>query len=119
MLWYHGTDKESKESILDIGFISSSGRFGRGIYFTNNRAEAEYFGETVITVDIIDNDKVANIYYPDLVNLYPDLSIDEEEGVTDLERHITKGLKKKAVILTYVSGEKELCVYSNDIVEFI
>ncbi len=119
MKWYHGTDKESKENILEIGFIPRYGRFGKGSYFTNDKTEAEYFGETIITVDIADSNSVINIYYPELAEIYPDLAIDEEEGVTDLERYITKELNKKAVILTYASGEKELCVYDSSIINAI
>lgn len=117
MVYYHGTNKANREKILKEGFILAYGRFGEGAYFTSNLDEAKGFGSEICKVSVPE-DKVLKIYYPDLINNYPDLSIEEEEGVTELRDFVlSKGCL--AVEIRYVSGDIELCVYDPNIIKII
>lgn len=115
MKWYHGTS--SKNNILKEGFKTNYGRFGEGVYFSNNRDEALTFGNELIEIDSLDHTRITSVYYPDLIRLYPDLSVDEEEGLPELKDRIVNRFKKDGVILTYASGEKELCIYNTNIIK--
>ena len=117
MVYYHGTKKVNKEKIEKEGFLASYGRFGDGVYFSSSLDEAKVFGSEICRVSVPE-DKVMKIYYPDLINIYPDLSIEEEEGVPDLRNYVlSKGYL--AVAIRYISGETELCVYVPNIINII
>lgn len=115
MVYYHGTNKDNKKNILKNGFIPSYGRFGVGVYFSSNLEEAKNFGSEVCKA-IIPKESIKEIYYPTLISIYPDLAIDEEEGVPALREYILS-LGYLAVAIEYVTGEVELSVYDTNIIE--
>lgn len=117
MIYFHGTNKENKELIRKEGFKASYGRFGQGVYFTSDMKEAKGFGCEVIEVTV-PKDQVTEIYYPSLKDIYPHLSIEEEEGVTGLRDYVIS-FGYSAVEIEYVTGEKELCVYDSNIIKII
>jgi hypothetical protein len=114
MIYYHGTTKEKKGQIIKNGFVLSYGRFGIGAYFSSNLEESKNFGPEILKIEVSSN-KVKEIYYPDLIKIYPDLSIDEEEGISELKEYvISQGYL--AASIKYVSNDVELCIYDTDII---
>jgi len=107
MIYYHGTTKEKKGQIIKNGFVLSYGRFGIGAYFSSNLEESKNFGPEILKIEVSSN-KVKEIYYPDL-------SIDEEEGISELKEYvISQGYL--AASIKYVSNDVELCIYDTDII---
>lgn len=108
MRWYRRTIH--KTEIVKDKLRKNYGRFGTGVYFSNNYDFWGRYGENLELKNIEDYD-VEEIYYPDLIKIYPLLSIDEEEGITELEGYIVDNLGKDGVIIEYICGEKEMCIY--------
>ncbi|MDF2879976.1 MAG: Poly(ADP-ribose) polymerase catalytic domain [Clostridiaceae bacterium] len=115
-IWFHGTQYGNISKILKNGFKAGFGRFGTGIYFAKQVSLAKSFGNFVITAKISPAE-IKQIYYPTLKEMYPDLAIEEEEGVSEIKDYIL-GLGFRAVEIAYISGETELCVYDSEIIEF-
>ena len=111
MEWYHGTNNLS--NILIEGLKSNYGRFGDAVYYTNNKKEAKSFGKDIIKLKNIDNYTIVNIYYPDLIEKYPDIAIEEEEGIPALRDYIVGELYADGVVIEYANGEMELCIYNS------
>lgn len=60
MKCFHGTDLDSKNSILSEGFkilekINNGKHFGNGVYLTDKRESAFYYGEHIVEVDVDEN----------------------------------------------------------------
>jgi hypothetical protein len=110
---YHGTSKHNAENILKLGFninLSDKQRWGKGIYFTDNFEFATAFGEEVIEVDIPKNE-ILDLSYEDIGEIYPFLSIEEEEGTPRLRSYVLSNTDYRIVSILYNDGVKEIVAY--------
>lgn len=112
---YHGTSIESATKIIKNGFNSNYGRFGTGIYLSDDIEECLRFGQTLIETTI-SNDKILEIDYIKLADIYTDLDIEEEEGCPEFKDYAIN-LGYKGVKITYTSGESEVCIYDNAVIK--
>jgi hypothetical protein len=118
MLCYHGTNFENKKSIINNGFITNFGRFGQAAYFTQDIKEALCFGSAIIKVEILEENMIVENYRK-LANIFPDIHIDEEEGIPELREYVLNTLKASAIVLSYDDGTEELCVYDTSLITII
>lgn len=114
MILYHGTSKYNSKLILDQGFNSYYGRFGTGVYFTDNLIIASYNGEVVLQADIPIKG-ISFVEYESLKRKYSYINISDEEGIPQLQYD----LKCEAVAIIYKEGDIEVCVYNEKIISDI
>ncbi|WP_336770005.1 hypothetical protein [Bacillus bombysepticus] len=113
MIWNHGTTEIKAENILKNGFMIQSeehGMWGRGIYLSSKSEDASNYGEIILETHI-SMDNVVSLQYKDIVQIIPDLLVEEEAGDPYLETYITKEKGKDAVAITYEDGIIHLVVY--------
>lgn len=114
---HHGTQEKEAKRILASTFKSSYGRFGTGVYFSNDKNYCKSFGNTLLEVTIPTN-KIKTIQYIKLKDMYPYLNISEEEGCPELEKYCKEN-KYKAVKIVYIDKSFEVCVYDTAILKNI
>jgi len=112
---YHGTSTESANKIIKNGFNSNYGRFGTGIYLSEDIEECLRFGQTLIKTSI-SGDKILVIDYIKLADIYSDLDIEEEEGCPEFKEYAIN-LGYKGIKIVYDDGSSEVCIYDNSIVK--
>lgn len=71
---FHGTNKLSKENILQNGFVINENNvngklLGNGIYFTNRVERAKVFGKSIIKAEI-DMDNIKILYFEEWIDFY-------------------------------------------------
>lgn len=110
--WYHGTSKKNADSIRINGFQTPSdyGIWGTGTYLTKSKEEANTYGEEVLTVYVNDSEIIELDYQSYIVNLFPDLSAEEEEGTPRLQEYILTA-NKKGVVVKYSANDCNLILY--------
>ena len=92
---YHGTTKDSAESILDNGFKESgpgSDLLGRGVYFTSNEGYAGAYGDTALYGDTPRDVRILDLVAMDkrVTDLLKEIGIGRPAEVFDGERFLTQ-----------------------------
>lgn len=114
VILYHGTSIINSKLILEQGFKPSYGRFGMGVYFTDNLTIASYNGEVILQADT----PIKSIIFMDYETLrekYSYINISDQQGIPQLQYD----LKCEAVGIIYKEGDTEVCVYDESIIKDI
>lgn len=115
---YHATSEESHLNILRNGFdinLSDKQRWGKAIYFTDDIDYALSFGDKIININIQD-DLILNINYEELSEIFPFLSIEEEEGTPRLRDYVLDNTNFKVVSIAYDDGTREIVIYDESLI---
>ncbi|KJD43301.1 hypothetical protein [Paenibacillus terrae] len=109
MFWYHGTNQQRKNSILESDFELSNGLWGNGVYLTSSKDGAYIFGTEILKVRI-DESQVTHINFEEFIVDYPS-EHNWKKAISDKNY--------KAIAVAYITGETELCIFDTDIIEEI
>ncbi|MBP1309201.1 hypothetical protein JOD82_002221 [Paenibacillus sp. 1182] len=109
MFWYHGTTQRRQKSILNSDFQLGKGLWGTGLYLTSSKEAAHIFGDAILKVSV-DESKVSTIDFEDFIEKYP---------LEETWSKVIAAMNFKALVISYITGEKELCIFDTEIIKEI
>lgn len=117
MNFFHGTSLEKANMVKSQGFNLCFGRFGHGAYFYANKESSTAWGKTIIEVAVDMRNILVLDYDKDIPYMFEGVSVEEEEGVPELEAFCKD--KYSGVLIKYSDGVEELCIYDSSKIKIV